>query len=110
LQDVVSYNNITIEENYMESINVGEHSDVKKIRLSEWQGMVEQEIQTLMMDAARLRKIMNESKTSTKREYYDKKFKKVSNEALKLVNILQVINAKQSTQEVKENDDQPAAS
>lgn len=73
------------------------NSDVKKIRMSEWQSMVEREIQKLMVEAAKLRKIMNEAKTTPKREYYNKKFEKISNEAIKLVGILQSITAKQST-------------
>jgi hypothetical protein len=67
--------------------------DMKTIRVSEWKGQCEREIQTLLEQATTLRKIINESKTATKKQFYTKKFKKVSASMLEMLSVLQKINS-----------------
>jgi hypothetical protein len=71
--------------------------DIKSIRISEWKGMVEQEIQKLMEEAAQLRKTINVSKTDTKKQFYTKKFKKISAETIKMVEALQTLTIQEET-------------
>lgn len=74
--------------------------DLKERRLKELRGNIEQELQKLVVTASSLRKKITESKTTTKRQYYDKKFSKVSTSVRQLVATLQQLNY---TKE-KEND------
>lgn len=86
----------TEEISNMKNVSVDQHQDVKKIRLSEWKGMVEQELQQRMVIAAEIRKTMNEAKTSTKRNYFGKKFRKINDEIYRHVSALQSITAQEA--------------
>lgn len=57
-------------------------SRLKDDRIEQWRGTIEQEIQLLISTAADLRQKMSESKTSTKKQYYTKKFKKISDQVM----------------------------
>jgi hypothetical protein len=70
-------------------------ANMKTIRVSEWKAMIEQEIQRLLIEATELRKTINESKTSTKKQYYTKKFKKISIQTVELLTTLQSITDSQ---------------
>jgi hypothetical protein len=70
-------------------------TEIKKMRMSEWKAMVEDELQKRMALAADIRKIMTEAKTSTKREYYAKKFKKLQGEIYRLLTALQSLTAQE---------------
>jgi hypothetical protein len=72
-------------------------SEMKKMRMSEWKAMVETELQQRMTVAADIRKIMTESKTSTKRDYYGKKFKKLQGEIYRLVSALQKLTVQEDS-------------
>ena len=63
--------------------------DAKQIRMSEWTKTIEDELQQRLVKASELRQIINTSKTSTKREYYTKKFAKVNKEVYRMVAMLQ---------------------
>lgn len=54
-------------------------------RIETWRQAIDQELQDLLVQASTLRKTMNEAKTSVKREYYNKKFKKVGNQVMQLL-------------------------
>lgn len=58
-------------------------------RLATWEAAVEMEAQDLIKEAARLRQLSNEAKTATKRGYYDKKFKRVTADLMKMVATLE---------------------
>jgi glutaredoxin 2 len=58
-------------------------------RIDTWTKTVEQELQSLVGTAATLRKNITEAKTTTKREYYNKKFKKVQGEVMSMLATLQ---------------------
>lgn len=79
----------------MDSISIGQHEDMKKIRVSEWKATVEREIQERLVSATELRTTINEAKTDVKRTYYNKKFKKINDEIYRLVSTLQAITAQE---------------
>lgn len=76
-------------------------------RLGKWQAVVEAELQDLVKQASTLRKSIDTSKTVTKKNYYKKKFSKVSTEVLRMVAAMQGLE-QQSTQLNTPNDDATA--
>lgn len=54
-------------------------------RLNLWRGAVEQELQDLVKKAAFYRQQINTAKTKTKSNLYEKKFKKITTEILRMV-------------------------
>lgn len=59
----------------------------KKQRMETWRLTIEQELQSLITEAADVRKTINEAKTSVKKKYYTKKFKKISDQVIQLLAI-----------------------
>jgi hypothetical protein len=79
-------------------------------RISQWRGAVEQEMQALITQAAQIRQQSNTAKTSTKRIYFNKKFKKISAEVMQMVAAMQRIDAhKAQLEAAKEPSDETAA-
>lgn len=76
----------------------------KDERRAMWRGAVEQELQSLVTEAAKIRKNITESKTSTKREYYTKKFKKCQAQVLQMVGTLQRLQSTEPPTEINRND------
>lgn len=74
-------------------------------RLSTWEGAVEIELQDLITQAAKIRQEMNDSKTPTKRKYFDKKFKKITGEVMQMITTLDRL--KQHRSSLNSADDQP---
>lgn len=68
-------------------------ADVKDLRKQEWKRMIEAELQPLIVEAARLRGIINTAKTNTKRNLYKKKFDKVHTTVLGYVDLIQKLEA-----------------
>lgn len=56
---------------------------------TQWSNMIQASLQSLVTEASNIRKKLNESKTSTKKQYYEKKFAKVQREVLQMVGALQ---------------------
>lgn len=63
--------------------------DLKEVRKQQWRELIEAELQTLIIEAAKLRKCITDAKTTTKKEFYGKRFKKVSNQIRQYVGALQ---------------------
>ena len=58
-------------------------------RILEWQQTVEQELQELVTTAAQLRQTITSAKTATKKQYFEKKFKKVQHDVMSMLVTLQ---------------------
>jgi hypothetical protein len=56
-------------------------------RMETWRLTIEQELQSLINQAADMRKTINEATTSVKKKYYTKKFKKLSEQVIQLLAI-----------------------
>lgn len=54
-------------------------------RIETWRLTIEQELQTLITQAADMRKTINEAHTNVKKKYYTKKFKKISEQVIQLL-------------------------
>jgi hypothetical protein len=67
--------------------------DIAKQRLAKWRGAVEQELQSLVQQASEIRRNIDTAKTNVKKQYYAKKFKKVTNEVLQMVATMQRLDA-----------------
>lgn len=63
--------------------------DVTTDRVEVWKAAVEQELQELVQRASTLRTNITNSKTSTKKSYYNKKFKKVQQDVMSMLTTLQ---------------------
>jgi predicted transcriptional regulator len=68
--------------------NVWERA-VTEDRIEIWKTTVEQELQELVQVASTLRKNITNSKTATKKAYYNKKFSKVQQDVIKMLTALQ---------------------
>lgn len=85
-----------------------------KNRLATWRGAVEQELQSLVQQASEIRRNIDTAKTSVKKKYYAKKFKKVTNEVLQMVATMQRLDAqgaeleKETTREATDDQLAPA--
>lgn len=60
-------------------------SQIKADRLDLWRATIDVELQQAITTASELRQKISESKTSFKRKYYNKKFKKVSDTVMQLI-------------------------
>lgn len=58
-------------------------------RLSQWRGAIEQELQGLIKQASEVRTSISSAKTTTKKQYYEKKFAKISVQVRQMVTALQ---------------------
>ncbi len=52
--------------------------DLKEARLQQWRDAIESDLQLLIVDAAKIRKNITDATTKYKKEFYTKKFNKVS--------------------------------
>ena len=64
------------------------NEDMRKAKMSEWKSVIESEVQKMMVTVAELRKKIDGAKTSSKKQYYLKKFKKIQGETISLLNML----------------------
>lgn len=64
-----------------------------QLRGEQWQQAIESELQDLVKQASGLRGQINNSKTGTKKRYYEKKFAKVSTQVRQMVSALQRVQA-----------------
>lgn len=60
-------------------------SDVKADRIELWRQTIDAELQSTITEAASLRQKISEAKTDVKRKYYNKKFKKISDQVMQLL-------------------------
>lgn len=67
--------------------------DLKEMRKNQWRQVIEADLQKLIIEAAKLRKCINEAKTKTKKDFYTKKFNKVSAYVRQYVAALQRLGA-----------------
>ena len=65
-------------------------------RIGRWRGAVELELQSLVVRAAETRKKIETAKTSTKKDFYHKKFKKITADVMKMVTTLERLQAQQT--------------
>lgn len=76
---------MTPEINSIEAAAIKESA--RNQRMETWRLTIEQELQALITEAADVRKTINEAKTSVKKKYYTKKFKKISDQVIQLLAI-----------------------
>ena len=74
-------------------------------RTALWRGAVEQELQALIGEASRIRKEIDSAKTSVKKQYFQKKFKKITTQVMQMLTALERVKAQQA--EVKKAVEQP---
>lgn len=79
---------VDIEENQQPPADDYE-IDLKEVRKKQWKEAIEADLQQLIITAAKLRKNISEAKTSTKKNFYNKKFNKVSAQVRQYVSALQ---------------------
>lgn len=90
---------VAIEES-MEEVNTTEdvqetseqpevEIDLKELRLKQWRDAIEADLQQLIIEAAKIRKNITEAKTKYKKDFYTKKFNKVSAQIRQYVAALQ---------------------
>lgn len=65
-------------------------------RTAMWRGAVEQELQSLIMEASRIRKEIDSAKTSTKKKYFLKKFKSITTQVMQMLTALERVKAQQA--------------
>lgn len=72
--------------NYMKvhTMNI-DFSKIKTDRIELWRATIDAELQQAITEAARLRQLISESKTQVKKDYYNKKFQKVSDTVMQLL-------------------------
>lgn len=66
-------------------------------RLSQWRGATEQELQELIKQASKVRIAITTAKTVTKKQYYEKKFAKISVQVRQMVAALQRMQSTEDT-------------
>lgn len=69
----------------MESKQSFDFSNVKEERLELWRQSIDAELQDLITTAAAIRQEISTAKTETKRKYFSKKFKKISDQVVQLL-------------------------
>ena len=74
-------------------------------RISEWTGAIEQELQELVQQAASIRQNIVGAKTTVKKQYFEKKFKKVQQDVMSMLATLQRLKEMSPKQEQQENGD-----
>ena len=62
-------------------------SKIKAERLELWRATIDAELQQAITTASELRQKISESKTQLKKDYYNKKFQKVSDTVMQLIAI-----------------------
>lgn len=77
---------------------------MKDERRALWRGAVEQELQSLVQEASQIRKAITESKTLTKKTYFNKKFKKCQAQVLQMVGTLQRLQSTEAPAQIVPND------
>ena len=65
-------------------------------RIEEWESVVHQELQDLVQRGSTLRKNIDSSKTDTKKSYYNKKFKKVQQDVMRMLVTLRRLESMKS--------------
>lgn len=60
-------------------------SQIKADRIELWRDTIDDELQDAITTASQLRQKISESKTQVKRDYYNKKFRKVSDTVMQLL-------------------------
>lgn len=88
----------------MSPTNETEIPAMKDERRAMWRGAVEQELQSLVTEAAKIRKSIGEAKTLTKKTYFNKKFKKCQAQVLQMVGTLQRLQSTEAPTEIVPND------
>ena len=63
----------------------GLRDSIRDQRMETWRQTIDQELQSLVNEAADMRKTINEAQTSVKKKYYTKKFKKISEQVIQLL-------------------------
>lgn len=72
------------------------------IQRSKWKTVIEAELQDLIGQATKIREQMSSAKTQTKRQYFDKKFKKINAAVMQMVVSLQRLEHLEQEQQLKE--------
>jgi hypothetical protein len=80
--------------------------ELLKHRTAMWRGAVEQELQALIQEASRIRKEIDTAKTSVKKEYFKKKFKKLTTQVMQMLTALERVKAQQAEVERAAAEDQ----
>jgi hypothetical protein len=62
---------------------------VTEERVGQWTSMMEHDLQQLVRQAAEIQQKINSAKTTTKRKYYEQKFKKTQNDVMSSLATLQ---------------------
>jgi hypothetical protein len=62
-------------------------------RIDQWRAAANAELQDLVQTAAAIRTNINNSKTSVKKQYFEKKFKKVQADVMRMLITLERLNA-----------------
>lgn len=65
-------------------------------RVNNWQAALEQELRELMLRAATVRAEITKAKTAAKREYYEKKFKKITPQVMQMLTALERVKTQQT--------------
>jgi hypothetical protein len=76
-------------------------------RTAMWRGAVEQELNALIIEASRIRKEIDSAKTQLKKQYFQKKFKKITTQVMQMLTALERVKAQQA--EVQKAVEQPQA-
>jgi len=75
-------------------------AQLAEYRGGQWQSAINAELTDLITQASELRSLINDAKTNTKKQYYQKKFKKVQKLVLQALVVKQRIDAKMGTTEL----------
>ncbi len=67
--------------------------DYKTMRLVEFQKSIEAQLQPILNEASKVHKLVSDAKTKTKKDFYNKKFVKLTDQVKKYVNTIQQIEA-----------------
>lgn len=65
-------------------------------RTAMWRGAVEMELRDLIAEASRIRKEIDTAKTNLKKEYFKKKFKKVTTQVMQMLTALERVKSQQT--------------
>lgn len=95
-----SYSNVIIgdDENMVQNMTRNQAIDsIVAKRSDQWTAAINAELQSLITEAASIRQNISTAKTQTKRNYYQKKFNKVSVQVRQMVAALQRVQSTTST-------------
>jgi hypothetical protein len=79
------------------------NDSLKILRLKEFKNQIEVELQPIINQATEIHKLISTAKTSTKRSFYSKKFKKLSEQVRQYVSSIQQIEALINSSEGEEH-------